>query len=358
MLSNNLPTLLIFGYPLAAEYLGGLVWIKNVSDYIERLNIFDVIKITNFRHGKEKSFTRLSEILAVLKSLILNPAVAILDTYGEAAIWLWVLLRVFRPKTKIVVVFHHYEPLSVRHIGCSNLSRKYYALVDSLTNVMLRNSNKIITVSKSSADQLAKIVHIVDEEKIVLVGCSNADYSNLDCNCTKDIDFFCIGRLEKFKGIVEIWKGIKKKNPASKFVMAGKCFQEDRKNLRDLGIVHLGIVSESEKKLLFKRSKVFLFPSLYEGYGMAIGEAISAGINVVAWRIPVFEERFLHQNLLNVDLVEPNNIQIFVKTAMKAKDDYDINSEFARVKEKNSPVVVTWQDVGRLVVGALVKVNQ
>ena len=355
VLPNKLPTLLIFGYPLAAQYLGGLIWIKNVADYIERLKIFDVIKISNRRHGEEKSFTRLSEILAILRSLILNPAVAVLDTYGEAAIWMWVLLRVFRPKTKIVIVFHHYEPVSVRHGNCSNLLRKYYSLVDNFTKTMLKNSDKIITVSKSSVYQLEKIVQILDKEKIVLVGCSNLQYSELACNHTKDIDFFCIGRLEKFVGILDIWKEIKKKSPSSKFLMAGRCSPKDRKDLEDFGITHLGIISDSEKTELFKRSKVFLFPSLYEGYGMAVGEAISADMIVVAWRIPVFEERF-PQPLANVILVEGTNIELFAKAAVIAKDGYEMNLESSEARKKYSEST-TWEEVGRLVVDAIRNVN-
>ena len=354
---NNLPTLLIFGYPLAAEYLGGLVWIKNVADYIERQNIFNVKKISNFRHGEIKIFNRLSEILTLLKGVILNPTVAILDTYGEAAIWMWVLLRVFRPRTKIVIVFHHYEPLSVRHEDSFNLSRKYYSLVDTVTKAMLRNSDKIITVSQTSADQLEKIVHIRNKEKIALVGCSdsNLNYTDLGGNYSKDIDFFCIGRLEKFRGIADIWKEIKKKSPRSKFVMAGRCSPKDRKNLQDIGITHLGIVPDKEKTELFKRSKVFLFPSLYEGYGMAVGEAMSANMAVVAWKIPVFKERFLSHALSNLNLVEVGDIELFVNMALRARmrNDYRVSSVFNSVNKMNFGVGGTWQDVGRLVVGAL-----
>lgn len=355
LLANNIPTLLIFGYPLAAEYLGGLVWIKNVVDYIEQLKTFDVVKISNFRHQQEKNFTHFHEIFAILKGVILNPTVAILDTYGEAAIWMWTLLRLFRPKTKIVVVFHHYEPLSARHDGCSTLLHAYYSLIDTVTKIMLRNSDKIITVSKSSVDQLERIICVREKNKIVLVGCSYINYTPLVSNSKKDIDFFCIGRVEKFKGIAEIWKEIQKKSPGSRFIMAGRCSAKDKKNLNELGITHLGIVSDGLKKELFRRSKVFLFPSVYEGYGMAVGEAVSAKMIVVAWMIPVFQERFQCRAFGKISLVEVGNVKLFAEMALKAKTDYIKALEFP-VKE-NFGKAESWKDVGRLVVGALANLN-
>ena len=36
---HKLQTLLIFGYPLTAEYLGGLIWIRKVADYLEKKGI-------------------------------------------------------------------------------------------------------------------------------------------------------------------------------------------------------------------------------------------------------------------------------------------------------------------------------
>jgi glycosyltransferase involved in cell wall biosynthesis len=356
LLANSIPTLLILGYPLTAEYLGGLIWIKNVVDYIEQLKTFDVIKISNFRHQQEKNFTLFSEIFAILKGVLLNPTVAILDTYGEAAIWMWVLLRVLRPKTKIVIVFHHYEPLSVRHRGCSTLLRAYYSLIDIVTKAMLRNSDKIITVSKSSVDQLEKIICVREKNKIVLVGCSNINCTALASNYTKDIDFFCIGRLEKFKGLAEIWKEIKKNSPESKFIMAGRCSAKDRKSLNDLGITHLGIVPDGLKKELFRRSKVFLFPSVYEGYGMAVGEAVSAKMIVVAWMIPVFKERFQCRAFGKISLIEVGNVKLFAQMALKAKTDYITASQFP-VMENNYGKAESWEEVGRLVVGALANLN-
>lgn len=345
-------TVLIFGYPLAAPHLGGLVWIKKVVNYIEKSEIFDVKRVSNCRQSTFYRFPFISDISAVIRGLFSSPTIAILDTYGEAVIWMWLLLRLFRRGTKIVTVFHHYEPLSVRHKKCPRLIAKYYDMVDLITKIMLRNSDKIITVSRSSMLELRTVVEIKSDNKIIIVGCSSTEYCRLDNNGTKDIDFLCIGRLEKFTEIENIWKEIRKKKPASKFIMAGRGSSKDLFRLRRIGIDHQGIISEKQKIDLFRRAKVFLFPSLFEGFGIAVGEALSAQMIVITWNIPAFEERFAAHSIPNLRLIKVGNEELFVENALKAINDYD-RLDFSQASTENFGITKTWDEVGKLVVETL-----
>lgn len=56
-----------------------------------------------------------------------------------------------------------------------------------------------------------------------------------------------------------------------------------RHNLQN-DVLLSGFIAEEEKQFLFKHSKLFVFPSLYEGFGLPILEAMQAGISVVAAR--------------------------------------------------------------------------
>ena len=38
--------------------------------------------------------------------------------------------------------------------------------------------------------------------------------------------------------------------------------------------------------------KGIVFPSLFEGFSISVTEALSARLSIVAWKLPVFEERF------------------------------------------------------------------
>lgn len=52
----------------------------------------------------------------------------------------------------------------------------------------------------------------------------------------------------------------------------------------------LGFVPDNELKNLYKDSEGFIFPSLYEGFGLPGLEAMAAGTLVLASDIPVFKE--------------------------------------------------------------------
>lgn len=77
------PVLLIFGYPLN---FGGLVWIKRVSDYIEKNNLLSVRKVSSYFDPKKHAFQHIVHLRAVLQGCRTSPNIAILDTYGEATL--------------------------------------------------------------------------------------------------------------------------------------------------------------------------------------------------------------------------------------------------------------------------------
>ncbi len=58
----------------------------------------------------------------------------------------------------------------------------------------------------------------------------------------------------------------------------------------DPSIVFTGYVSDEELRALVSYSWGFIFPSLYEGFGIPIEEALVAGVPVLASDIPVFRE--------------------------------------------------------------------
>ncbi len=357
MLKQKIPIVLIYGYPLSIRFFGGLIWIKKVIEYLEKSEVFDVRKVSNGKESKGCIFPRILTIRALLQGVFINPEITIVDTYGEAAIWMWILLRLFRPRTKIVTIFHHYEPFFVRHNKGGTLSRKYCSLLDLLTKMMLKNSDSILTVSNASLCQLENILRIRHTQKIVVVGCSNSDDILIPGNEKRDLDFLCVGRFEKFNGIENIWNIIKKKNPTSKFVMIGRASSNDLLRLRDIGIDHRGIVSDENKVELYGRARVLLFPSLFEGFSIAVTEALSARLSIVAWKLPVFEERFEDGTLNNGELIEIGNHVVFAQKALLALKGHDKWLERAPVRVQKFNLIKTWNDVGNNVLSVLNKLS-
>jgi glycosyltransferase involved in cell wall biosynthesis len=199
----------------------------------------------------------------------------------------------------------------------------------------------------ASSRQLEQLLTTSNRNKTAIVGCSiSHELSLLGTNRERDLDFLCVGRIEKFEGLEDIWNIIKKENPKSKFVMVGHVTPKAKVQLCNIGIDHKGIVSEEEKLQLYSRAKVFIFPSIFEGFGIALTEAYAAGLSVVAWRLPVFEERFGDESVNSVKLVEMGNTLQFAHEASAAVRGWAIVHEFQSSNREVSKIGKTWEEVG------------
>jgi glycosyltransferase involved in cell wall biosynthesis len=309
--ARNLPRLVFCGYPSDLKiYTGGFLWMKRVADYVEKNGCYSVAKIS-----RKPSKMLVNDILVDLKNIIQglfsNPDIVVLDSWWESNIILWLILRLFKPKIKVMAVFHHYEP-KIPH--CRNILQSCYNnFFFKATRSMLKDCDVILTVSNASKQQLIRVYGICDGyaqdpsvskqlvkrniNKIKIVGTGlvtenfGGNYSHNVYDGKKEIDFLCIGRTEKFIGLENIWKIIKSVRK-SRFVMAGPATSHIIKKLHGIGIEHKGFVTEEEKFNLYLKSKVFIYPSRREGFGIAVAEALLLGLPVVAWRIPVFEELY------------------------------------------------------------------
>lgn len=99
-----------------------------------------------------------------------------------------------------------------------------------------------------------------------------------------------IARNKNFNWIVEAAK----KNPDYTFAVAGyfnaKKYGEDYNLNNTENIYFLGYVNDGEAKALMKNCKAFLFPTLYEGFGIPPLEAMSVGARAVVSDIPCLRE--------------------------------------------------------------------
>jgi glycosyltransferase involved in cell wall biosynthesis len=354
---NKTPRLLVFGYPSKAPQVGGLLWSKRVSDSLSKLGVVDIRNVSSERSIDAKLNTHqivrnivpclIRDFYDAARGLLTLPQLALLDSWGEASIILWGLLRVFQPRTKIIIVFHHYEPRilpdrisEIESLFNRAVAKWYNSIIEKLTTIMIKDSDMILTVSRTSARQLYSVYGITtsndikDQEyynarrgsgKIRIVG-TGVDKLTIDTAAEKDIDFFCIGRIEKLDGIDKIWSAVRKLRPAAKVVMIGRASLIEVNHLKSIGIDHKGEVTDKEKLELYSRAKVFLFPSGREGFGIALAESLQLGMPAVIWRLPVFEELYSQSVMAKqgrVILVERGNYKLFASEALRALDSYD-----------------------------------
>lgn len=92
--------------------------------------------------------------------------------------------------------------------------------------------------------------------------------------------------------------------------MAGKG-HSDSKNVKSLGVV-----TEEELKSLYSSSIAFIFPSIYEGFGLPILEALDSKTLVIASEIPAFTE-FESKNILFFKIGDQYSFISAIKDAME-----------------------------------------
>lgn len=100
-----------------------------------------------------------------------------------------------------------------------------------------------------------------------------------------------VGTLEPRKNIVRIVKAFERlisKHPEYSLVLAGKLgwhIDEIVAAIRDLQpdktVKHLGFVTEAQKAALLSRCAMLIYPSLYEGFGLPVLEAMAYGAPVI-----------------------------------------------------------------------------
>ncbi|MDO4219073.1 MAG: glycosyltransferase family 1 protein [Synergistaceae bacterium] len=164
-----------------------------------------------------------------------------------------------------------------------------------------KRAKKIITVSNFSKKEIIKYYDVA-EEKIVVIPNAWQHYQliNFDEEALKKYDlvkneyYFAMGSLEpnkNFKWIAEVAR----KNPDHIFAIAGsineKIFAKGLGFKCPPNMKLLGFVSDEEAKTLMRDCQAFLFPSIYEGFGLPPLEALSAGCR----RIVVSDTEVMHE---------------------------------------------------------------
>ncbi len=225
-----------------------------------------------------------------------------------------------------------------------------------LTPFSFYKTKKIIAVSENTKADLMEIFKI-KKEKIEVIHEGVEDYNKLTVDEEKidskfkiqDPYFLFIGTLEPRKNLVRLVKAfslfLKDNNQNFKLVLAGKkgwqyglIFETIKKlNLEDK-VIYVGYVNLLEKVYLLKKAFAFVFPSLYEGFGLPILEAMNMGVPIITSNIASIPEIVIDNALL----VEPYKTKTITKAMLKIVSQSGLKEELS-LKEKGIAQNFTWQ---------------
>lgn len=192
---------------------------------------------------------------------------------------------------KTVVTIHD---LSYLYFPGEFLKKDLYQL-KNWTEYALNISSKIIAVSKTTKKDIMHEYGIPNEKITVIYnGFENINkYSPRTQNKKVAYPYFLyIGTIQPRKNLkilITAFSQFRKTNPSYKLIIAGKkgwLYESIFQYVEQLGlkdhIVFPGFITEEEKDNLYKKAAAFILPSLYEGFGIPLLEAMSHGCPVIS----------------------------------------------------------------------------
>ncbi|MFH0840361.1 MAG: glycosyltransferase family 1 protein [bacterium] len=227
--------------------------------------------------------------------------------------------------------------------------------LDWSTNFALKHAQKIITISDFSKTELLKH-YSVSEEKVKVI------YNGFNQDIYKPIDdqdkikavlekyvitqpyIFYIGRLEKKKNtpaLIEAYALARQQGLEEKLCLVGEAsygYDEIKYMISEFGVqdhvIIVGWANEEDVPYIFAGARAFVFPSLYEGFGIPLLQAMACNIPICASDITSIPEIANGSALL----FNPNNVYDMAEKLVCITSDEDKRAELIlrgqeRVKE-------------------------
>ena len=173
--------------------------------------------------------------------------------------------------------------------------KKYYELI---WPIMLKNSKHIITVSEFSKKEISNYFNIEPEKISVIYNGVNKNFKPMKKKQSKKyiLALSSIAKHKNFERLVQAFLQID--TDIKLYIVGGinqKIFGKDsvkilNKIQQSKNIVFLGRVNDKRLVELYSNALFFVYPSLYEGFGIPPLEAQACGCPVLLSDISVFKE--------------------------------------------------------------------
>jgi len=232
-------------------------------------------------------------------------------------------------------------------------------------------AKKIIAVSQNTKEDLNKIFG-VKKDKIEVIYEGVEDYNKIVIDETKLNErvkiagpyFLFIGTLEPRKNIVRLIEGFAgflkdSANKNFKLILAGKRGWKyepifatiEKLGLRD-NVIYLGYITLEEKVYLLKRAIALTYPSLYEGFGLPIIEAMNLGVPIITSNIASIPELVIDNALL----IDPYDAEAIKEAMKKITTDSQLRESLAK-KGQGIAQNFSWQECAKKTLALFTKIK-
>lgn len=240
----------------------------------------------------------------------------------------WLEPPVKSPKTKKVTIIHD----MIVYLYPSTLPKKIVNNQKRKLKWVKKESDLIFTNSQTSREDVIKFLGILPE-KVKVISCAAAACFSpqseevinkvLEKYKIKKPYILSVGTQEPRKNItllLEVFERIFQDRPKASLVLTGK-YGWGRQINTGAKVISTGYVTEEDLAALYSGCHVFVYPSLYEGFGLPILEAMACGVPVITSNNSSMQEIAKDAGIL----VDPRN-KIQLEKAIKFVLDLNLDN--------------------------------
>jgi glycosyltransferase involved in cell wall biosynthesis len=216
-----------------------------------------------------------------------------------------------------ILTVHDLIPLILEQLYRAHRPTWRYEFARWLENRSIKNATMLLSVSETTAKDVVRLLGVPRERIVVTpngVDQSFFDLFKLRQELSAEVRtelrmrlgiplnrpiIFYVGGHDERKNIarlVEIAREVisdcaERREPEPVLVLAGRIAMQRERDTLDTALrnfamaadtINVGFVSDADLRALYAESAIFLFPSLYEGFGLPVLEAMAAGVPVVS----------------------------------------------------------------------------
>lgn len=209
--------------------------------------------------------------------------------------------------------------------------------------ILIEKATKIIAVSNNTKKDIIKIYPNIDESKIEVIyhGNSIQVNENIAVDLPDNYILF-VGSRDNYKNfyfLVEAIKELLIKDSTLKLICAGggKFKEAEIEIIKSIGLleqVEQRYFEEEQLGLFYKNAKCFVFPSIYEGFGIPVLESMACGCPIVLSNASSFPEVAGHAGIY-FDIDSKDDLKNKIDKVLTDKNYRDsfIKKGFEQIKQ-------------------------
>lgn len=194
----------------------------------------------------------------------------------------------YRSRRATILTLHDLSPWmdAAWHTGADRVRSR-------APRMIRREATMVLTPSEAVRRQAISHFELAPERVVAVPHAASPHFRPVPAS-TSPPYFLFVGTLEPRKniaGLIEAWRQLASvRLPGTRLVIAGRKREDFHQPAPEADVEWLGEVAEADLPALYSGALAVVYPSLYEGFGLPVLEAMQCGACVIASRDPAVSE--------------------------------------------------------------------